>query len=147
MGVSFRLARPEDAAELWRLNTAFNGPGDKAPAEMAADLAAPGGELTFVAQGDRGLVGFCCCQVKRSWGDREPAGGRDGRDVEPGFRRMGVAKGLLALAEEACARLGAEALALLTGDDNGPARGFYESQGFSPSGEVHYEKNFLENGR
>ena len=73
MDVSFRPARPEDAAELWRLNTAFNGPGDKAPAEMAADLAAPGGELTFVAQGDRGLVGFCCCQVKRSWCYREPA--------------------------------------------------------------------------
>ena len=114
---------------------------------MAADLAAPGGELTFVAQGDRGLVGFCCCQVKRSWCYREPAAELTELYVEPGFRRMGVAKGLLALAEEACAGLGAEALTLLTGDDNGPARGFYESQGFSPSGEVHYEKNFLENGR
>lgn len=143
MGVSFRPARPEDAAELWRLNTAFNGPGDKAPAEMAANLAAPGGELTFVAQGDRGLVGFCCCQVKRSWCYREPAAELTELYVEPGFRRMGVAKGLLALAEEACARLGAEALTLLTGEDNGPARGFYESQGFSPSGEVHYEKELL----
>ena len=57
MVVSFRPARPEDAAELWRLNTAFNGPGDKAPAEMAADLAAPGGDLTKADMMDKGLVG------------------------------------------------------------------------------------------
>lgn len=142
MEFRFRPACPGDAGELWRLNLAFNGAADRSPGEVAENLAAPGEELTFVAQGDRGLVGFCCCQVKRSWCYAQPLAELTELYVEPAARRQGVAAGLLALAREACARLGAESLTLLTGEDNKAARAFYESQGYSLSGEAHYEKEW-----
>ena len=87
-------------------------------------------------------MGFCCCQVIRSWCYPQPAAQLTELYVAPAHRRKGAAAGLLALAEKACAALGAEGLTLLTGEDNRTARAFYESQGYRLSGEVHYEKEW-----
>ena len=93
MDVSFRPARPEDAGELWRLNTAFNGPGDKAPAEMAADLAAPGGELTFVAQGGPGPGGVLLLPGEALLVLPGAGGGADGAVCGAGLPPDGGGKG------------------------------------------------------
>ena len=138
----FRPGGKEDREQLCRLNQAFNGPGDKTPAAVGEDLSSLPGELTFVAEEAGELVGFCCCQVIRSWCYPQPAAQLTELYVAPAHRRKGAAAGLLALAEKACAALGAEGLTLLTGEDNRTARAFYESQGYRLSGEVHYEKEW-----
>lgn len=138
--VVFRAAVPSDAAELKRLNDDFNGPGKKTAACMAKDLAASGGERVFVAQSGMVLVGFCCCQVKRSFCYETLSVEVTELYVEPEFRGHGVGKGLLSAAEESFRGMSVEKWELLTGGDNRRARGFYEHMGFFLSGEIHYEK-------
>jgi ribosomal protein S18 acetylase RimI-like enzyme len=72
------------------------------------------------------------------------------------FRRRGVARGLLALAEERARELGLPRLALDTHLDNVPARALYERQGFveyaraqpvpNTPGHVYYMKDLTRRG-
>jgi ribosomal protein S18 acetylase RimI-like enzyme len=55
----------------------------------------------------------------------------DALAVDPGFRRRGVARVLLAQAEQAAAAHALEGVALDTGLHNAPARALYEATGFS----------------
>lgn len=138
MAVSFRPASPGDAAGLVCLNAAFNGPSSRTPGQVAASLAAPGGERVFVAQAQGGgLAGFCCCQVKHSFCYEKPSVEVTELYVGEGFRRQGVGRGLMGCVFCLCRELGAEELTLLTGDDNLDAQAFYASLGFSPTGELH----------
>ena len=54
----------------------------------------------------------------------------DALAVAPGFRRRGVARTLLAEAEEAAAAAGLAGVALDTGLHNDPARSLYEGAGY-----------------
>jgi ribosomal protein S18 acetylase RimI-like enzyme len=54
----------------------------------------------------------------------------DALAVDPGFRRRGVARRLLARAEEHAAAAGLEGVALDTGLQNAPARALYEASGY-----------------
>jgi ribosomal protein S18 acetylase RimI-like enzyme len=56
----------------------------------------------------------------------------DALAVDPGFRRRGVARMMLARAEEAAAAHGLGGVALDTGLHNEPARALYEAYGFRP---------------
>ena len=60
--------------------------------------------------------------------------------VRPEHRRRGVARALLEKFLAACRREGVREVTVLTGDDNRTARAFYETLGFSCSGEVHYQQ-------
>ena len=55
--------------------------------------------------------------------------------LEP-FRRQGLARALLAKAEEAARREGADVISLFVWADNAPARGLYESLGFGVAGSL-----------
>ncbi len=136
---SIRPACPGDAPELLRLNTAFNGPGDQTIEGIEKALKDPGGERVLVAQGAKGqgLLGFCCCQLKRSFCYREPVGEITEFYVDPAFRRQGVGRALLKEALCLCRAQGAEEITLLTGGDNLPAQALYAAGGFVPSGELH----------
>ncbi len=54
----------------------------------------------------------------------------DALAVAPGFRRRGIARALLAEAEDAAARAGLAGVALDTGLHNEPARSLYENAGY-----------------
>lgn len=140
MEITVRPARPKDAAELWRLNEAFNGAGPKTVPQMEEDLAALTNECVFVAQSGERLIGFCCCQVKRSFCYETLAVELTELYVEPQARRRGVASALLAAMQNAFLEEPVEQFTVLTGEDNTAAQAFYERCGFSPSGEVHYEQ-------
>ena len=60
--------------------------------------------------------------------------------VCPAYRRQGVARQLLEAFFELCRQEGAEAVTVLTGEDNAPAQALYQRMGFAPSGEVHFEQ-------
>jgi ribosomal protein S18 acetylase RimI-like enzyme len=62
--------------------------------------------------------------------------------VEPGWRRMGIAKALMTFAEDLARQSGAAELTLLTGSDNLAAQAFYRSMGYAP-GDVGMVKTFL----
>lgn len=140
MEFTVRSARPDDAGELWRLNEAFNGSGEKTAAQMERDLSTRINERVFVAQCGERLIGFCCCQVKRSFCYETLTVELTELYVEPYARRQGVAGALLAAMQDSFLGEPVERFELLTGDDNAAARAFYESCGFSLSGEVHYER-------
>lgn len=140
MEFSVRPARPSDAAELWRLNEAFNGAGEKTAAQMERDLSILENERAFVAQCGEQLLGFCCCQVKRSFCYETLTVELTELYVEPSARRQGVARALLTAMQGSFSGEPVERFELLTGEDNAAARAFYERCGFSLSGEVHYER-------
>jgi ribosomal protein S18 acetylase RimI-like enzyme len=54
----------------------------------------------------------------------------DALAVAPGFRRRGVARSMLACAEEAAAAAGLDGIALDTGLHNDAARSLYEAAGY-----------------
>lgn len=142
MDIVFRPAIPRDASGLYKLNTAFNGPGKKTVQDMAENLKAPGNEWIFVACCNEEPIAFCCCQIIYSFCYEAPSVQLTELYVDPAFRRKNVARGLLELVEKRCRAQSVDSLTLLTGDDNLPARSFYEGCGFALSGELHYEKEF-----
>ncbi|MDL2232855.1 GNAT family N-acetyltransferase [Ruminococcaceae bacterium OttesenSCG-928-L11] len=138
MEYRIRGAVPGDAAQLYQLNTLFNGPGSQSVEAMAATLSR-GGELVLVAAGADRLLGFCCGQLKESFCYSEPAGEITELYVRRECRRNGIARALIGAMGDALRQQGAEAVTLLTGADNFRARALYESCGYRTSGEVHYE--------
>lgn len=139
MPIAIRMASPEDAPGLMRLNTAFNGPGTQTVEGIKAALETPGAELVLVAEAAGEPIAFCCCQLKYSFCYGEPSGEITEFYVDPGYRRQGVGRRLLQAAIGQCKARGAGEITLLTGDDNYAAQALYASGGFAPSGELHME--------
>lgn len=135
-----RRAVPEDAAALHALNTDFNGSDTADCAHIARSLTENDREIVCIALAGGQPAGFCCAQLVCSMCYHDVTAEITEMYVSPEYRRMGIARGLMRLAEELCARHGASEFKLLTGDDNFPARKLYESCGYSESGEIHYEK-------
>ena len=143
-----RLAVPEDAGELFRLNLEFNGPGDVDVLGIARALAGNRQELVVVSEEQGRLRGFACVQIKRSFCYARPVPEITEVYVEPGSRRRGLAAAMLAFAQEAYRwRYGLPGgFELLTGEDNLPAQALYQKLGFQPDGELHLFKSLEEPG-
>lgn len=131
--VTVRPALPEDGQVLFAMNRAFNGEGVASPQEAALALAHPGPERVLLAFVAGEPAGFLCGLLKRSAEVTELY-------VCPGCRRQGVARQLLEAFLDACRQEGVEAVTVLTGEDNAPAQALYQSMGFAPSGEAHFEQ-------
>lgn len=138
--VQIRGATAQDAQVFFALNLAFNGEGVASPQEAALVLAHPGSERVLLAFVDGEPAGFLCGLLKRSACYSRPSAEVTELYVCPAYRRQGVARQLLEAFFELCRQEGAEAVTVLTGEDNAPAQALYQRMGFAPSGEVHFEQ-------
>lgn len=129
--IRVRPAGVDDAAELARLNTEFNGVDDQ-PQAIAARLADPRRvETPLLAEIDGQVVGFAALRVTPCVFYAQPHAELTELFVRPAYRRRGVGRALLACAEEMARQSGAGELMLLTGLDNTEAQAFYRAQGFT----------------
>jgi ribosomal protein S18 acetylase RimI-like enzyme len=128
--IHVRPAQFADAPELARLNAAFNESVEP-PEAYAQRLQDPRRvETPLLAEVAGRVVGFAAVRVVSCVFYPRPRAELTELYVEPAFRRQGVAHALIAEAESLAANLGAEALGVLTGDDNAPALALYEALGF-----------------
>ncbi|MBL8046481.1 MAG: GNAT family N-acetyltransferase [Anaerolineales bacterium] len=128
--IAVRPAEITDAAELARLNVAFNG-GSEPAAALAQRLQDPRRvETPLLAEVAGRVVGFAAVRVVPSVFYPEPRAELTELYVEPEYRRLGVARALVAEAEILARQLSANSLVVLTGDDNAPALKLYQALGF-----------------
>jgi ribosomal protein S18 acetylase RimI-like enzyme len=134
-----RTARLDDAQELARLNLAFNEVRSS-PEAIARRLADPQRvEQPLVAEIDGRVVGFAALRVVPCVFYEDPHGEVTELYVEEGYRRLGVGRALLALAESMAKAKGVQELVVLTGSTNRKARRLYRSLGYE-SGDVALSK-------
>src|SRR6478672_8617236 len=113
-----RTATPADAADLARMNAAFNGVSDSA-AQIAARLAACADiETAILAELDGQVGGFACVRVVPCVLYAEPYAELTELYVAPPFRRRGLGRALIAYAERLARERGAAELLLMTGTSN-----------------------------
>lgn len=125
-----RAATVDDAPELARLNTVFNG-GDESPDALADRLADPTGtETALLAEADGQAVGFAGLRISPGLFYREPRAELTELYVEPEHRRQGVGRALVVRAEQIAYAAGATQLFVLTSFDNMEAQALYRDLGF-----------------
>ncbi|TYP74869.1 GNAT family N-acetyltransferase [Paenibacillus methanolicus] len=139
MKPEIRLAAARDAADLARLNDAFNGVG-RSPEDIRAQLARNGGELVAVAVQEARVVGFACAQVVESFCYPKPHGEITELFVEEGARRIGAGAALVAFLERMLEARGVSDVRVLTGRDNGPAITAYVRSGYAPDDKLVLNK-------
>ncbi|MCK9252120.1 MAG: GNAT family N-acetyltransferase [Clostridiales bacterium] len=140
MEIVIRQATREDANELDRLNTLFNGTGGQTPEAIARSLAENGQEQVYVAQlGDR-LIGFCCVQLFKSFCYSRHYVEITELFVEEACRRQQVATRLMQQAEADYAGRNTGGFQLFTGGTNRDAQRFYEPMGYTRTDELMYRK-------
>jgi ribosomal protein S18 acetylase RimI-like enzyme len=128
--VIIRTATPSDAADLARMNAAFNGVFDSA-AQIAARLAACAEiETAILAEVDGQIGGFACLRVVPCVLYAEPYAELTELYVEPACRRRGVGRALLAHAEQLARARGASELLIMTGTGNAAAQALYRAAGY-----------------
>lgn len=132
--VTVRPALPEDGQVLFAMNRAFNGEGVASPQEAALALAHPGPERVLLAFVAGEPAGFLCGLLKSSACYSRPSAEVTELYVCPGCRRQGVARQLLETFLDACRQEGVEAVTVLTGEDNAPARPCTKKWVFPPAG-------------
>ena len=136
----FRLARPEDAEALLRLNAAFNRVENISAEDVRRSLTTSP-EIVVVAQLDHHLTGFCCAQVHHSFCYAAPVAEVTEMYVEEPHRRQGLASGMLAFLETHLRSVyGADELHLLTGTENLAAQSAYKKAGFRMKNEAYMTK-------
>ena len=136
-----RKAQAADAEQLFALNEEFNGKGGATPESIRTSLLANPQEIVIVADTGGVLAGFVCVQLKRSFCYDEYMPEITEVYVRPEYRRKGVARAMLAFAEEACAAgRRVPRFELLTGTDNVAAQALYRALGYREDGEIHLSK-------
>ena len=125
-----RRATPADAADLVRMNAAFNGVSDGA-AQIAVRLAACAEiEMPILAELDGQIGGFACVRVVPCVLYAEPYAELTELYVEPEFRRRGLGRALIAFAEQLAQARGAAGLIIMTGVGNAAAQALYRAVGY-----------------
>jgi len=125
-----RRATPADAADLARMNAAFNGVSDGA-AQIAVRLAACAEiETPILAELDGQIGGFACVRVVPCVLYAEPYAELTDLYVEPEFRRRGLGRALIAFAEQLAQARGAAGLIIMTGVGNAAAQALYRAVGY-----------------
>lgn len=141
MALTFRLARPEDASALTRLNAAFNGDTGVTPEDVRRSLLTRP-EVVVIAEADGEAAGFCCAQVHHSFCYPAPVAEVTEMYVDERFRRRGCAAGMLAFLEEHLrAAHAVDELHLLTGTGNRAAQAAYRRAGFAAKDEQYMRKS------
>jgi ribosomal protein S18 acetylase RimI-like enzyme len=131
--------------ELSRLNAEFNGSSDP-PEHLAKRLSDPlCVEQPLLAEIDGNVVGFSALRIVPCVFYADPHGELTELFVEQGYRRMGVGRELLILAEKIAKEKGGKELFILTDMSNQVARSFYISMGYE-DGELAFAKE-LDNNR
>jgi len=125
-----RPATVDDAYELARLNTAFNG-GREAPEHLARRLADPRRvETSLVAEIDQRVVGFASLRLVPCVFYAEPRAELTELFVEVAHRRRGIGHALVAYAERLAMEGEAKELFVLTGFENQAAQALYRAMGY-----------------
>lgn len=130
MPISVRAATSTDAAEVYRLNVAFND-ARATPAYIAARLAdSVQVETLYVAEVDGRIVGMAGLRLLPCICDPEPYAELTELFVEDAMRRQGVGRQLVRAIEAQVRARGASRLMLLTSWHNPTAQRFYYALGY-----------------
>ena len=139
-----RIATVQDAAQLEILNNEFNGEGETTLENIRASLAGNKQEIVVVDEMNGELTGFVCVQLKKSFCYDEYMPEITEVYVKPQYRRCGVARTMIAYAEEYCkSHYPLHKFELLTGVENDVARIAYAKLGYCEDAELHLAKRFV----
>ena len=138
-----RIATVQDAAQLEILNNEFNGEGETSLENIRASLADNKQEIVVVDETNGELTGFVCVQLKKSFCYDDYMPEITEVYVKPQYRRCGVARTMIAYAEEYCkSHYPLHKFELLTGAENDVARIAYAKLGYCEDAELHLAKRF-----
>ena len=136
-----RIATVQDAEQLEILNNEFNGEGETTLDNIRNSLANNHQEVIVVDEQNGELTGFVCVQLKKSFCYDDYMPEITEVYVKPKYRRNGIARAMIAYAEEYCKqRLPIHKFELLTGTENDGAQSVYAKLGYSEDGELHLSK-------
>ena len=139
-----RIATVQDAAQLEILNNEFNGEGETTLDNIRASLADNKQEVIVVDEQNGELTGFVCVQLKKSFCYDDYMPEITEVYVKPQYRRCGVARTMIAYAEEYCkSHYPLHKFELLTGAENDVARIAYAKLGYCEDAELHLAKRFV----
>lgn len=139
-----RIATVQDAEQLEILNNEFNGEGETTLDNIRASLADNKQEIVVVDELNGKLKGFVCVQLKKSFCYDEYMPEITEVYVKPQHRRCGVARTMIAYAEEYCkSHYPLHKFELLTGAENDVARIAYAKLGYCEDAELHLAKRFV----
>ena len=140
-----RIATVQDAEQLEIINNEFNGEGETTLDNIRASLADNKQEIVVVVDEMNGdLTGFVCVQLKKSFCYDEYMPEITEVYVKPQYRRCGVARTMIAYAEEYCkSHYPLHKFELLTGAENDVARIAYAKLGYCEDAELHLAKRFV----
>ena len=141
--INYRLANVSDAAELKRLNDAFNGDGCSSVEGIAISLKSNTNEIVCVAADGDKLAGFCCGLEISSMCYPNKSGEVTELFVAEEYRRQGIGRRLINEMENELAKRDVVNLCILTGDDNIKAQSLYLSCGYEDAEEMVLEKDLL----
>ena len=137
-----RIAAEQDAAQLQKLNEEFNGEGETTLDNIRASLTANRQEVVIVDEDNGELTGFVCVQLKKSFCYDDYMPEITEVYVKPQYRRFGIARAMIAYAEEYCRKhYPLHRFELLTGSGNTAARTAYKNFGYCEDGEIHLVKS------
>ena len=139
-----RKATVNDAAQLGMLNDEFNGEGETTIENIKKSLISNHQEIVIVDDENGMLTGFVCVQLKKSFCYDEYMPEITEVYVKPQYRRCGVARTMIAYAEEYCkSHYPLHKIELLTGAENDVARIAYAKLGYCEDAELHLAKRFV----
>ncbi|HET9909828.1 MAG TPA: GNAT family N-acetyltransferase [Anaerolineales bacterium] len=134
-----RVATSDDVQDLARLNAKFNGSSDP-PEYLAMRLADRFCvEQPLLAEVDGHVVGFAALRIVPCVFYADPHGELTELFVEEPYRRQGVGRELLRLAEKIAKEKGVKELLILTDASNQAAQTFYNSMDYE-DGELAFKK-------
>ncbi len=131
MTIIVRQATPDDAAEIARLNEAFNDLRSTPEAIAAQITRCAGIETMYLAAADARIVGMASLRLLPNICDPIPYAELTELFVEEAYRRFGVGRALIEQIEQAARAGGANQIVLLTGFKNGRAHIFYHALGYT----------------
>jgi ribosomal protein S18 acetylase RimI-like enzyme len=129
--ITVHQATPDDAAELARLLDLFDHIGATPEQVAARMLACQSVLMTYIGDLDGQPVGFACLRLIPHLQGDEPYAELTDIYVDTPFRRLGVARALIAHVEAAARAAGAGGLVIITGFDNDGAQAAYRASGYA----------------
>jgi GNAT superfamily N-acetyltransferase len=127
---TIRSAHPDDATDIARLNSLFNGV-ETSPEQYALRLADPRRvDFPILAELDGHIVGLANLRLAPSVFYTEPYAELSELFVEEDHRRQGAGQALVRFAEHMAREAGAEELIIMTDFYNNPAQMLYLNLGY-----------------